>query len=282
MINFNADSSGFKNLKARLKAVMYEIFHRTIKTLAKKIRNNIPKTKWLARYKSALTVYPVVRNPFVLVISAELKANVKDLDPAETVFYITGPSSTRWQKAADILKEHSPWAMSALPRVKGGLPVNGFVRIVRRTEVQQALTKNNAKIEDIRLALNDAGLQLDQTTPIKLTGKVLYDLGFMILRAEYGIATKKMAHWRPALKWLEQGGMAEILGSGGNEAISKIFRGPVGKSIAIVKKVGHKPWDLKRVITLKKFSKMILSNTIQAALNKGKGSFGQDRGSASY
>lgn len=269
MLNLTIDKADWAGIKHRLQSAERVLMDKLVRLFTKQVRSKIPKVEWMARYRKALRVYSVMHSPRSFCVAAEMKVDPKDLAPLMTAIYVQSASNPKYAKSVAMLMKHSPWSMADIPVVTGGLPINGYVRIVRRAEIRSLEAKNRSAKESVVLALKEDGLQVNENTTVSFMGDMYFDLGFMIIRAEFGVGVPKMPHWRPALMWLNKSGMKEVMAAGGTTEFQKRFSGPASTWESDSRKIGEKPWSMKKIQALAKRNHILFAQTFGAATSGG-------------
>jgi len=122
-------------------------------------------------------------------------------DVGDTVLYVK-PTVVNGQvdAGAAVLEKYNPWTMETLPYT----PTTRQARIVSRKatkgEVARVVIDLKAKLSSILEELKNAGVKDPKRAHQVLLGrKVTRDIGFEVVRREFGIGERHSAHWRPAI-----------------------------------------------------------------------------------
>jgi len=101
------------------------------------------------------------------------------------------------------LRKYGPWPSSLMPGSVSGRQGRVITRRATPREIRQVernIRRNRSQIEQ---ALRRGGLtdvDLTQRREKQSGRQVLSDLGHEVLRVEFGINTRQLSHWRPAVK----------------------------------------------------------------------------------
>jgi hypothetical protein len=103
-------------------------------------------------------------------------------------------------QAAVVLANHSPWTMATLPFEPNRKIAS--VRAIRVTKIEVAKIEALRKKElpGVQQQLHRLGITRLRGSADKIERKVTRDVGFEVLRREFGIHAKSQPHWRPALQ----------------------------------------------------------------------------------
>lgn len=121
-----------------------------------------------------------------------IKANKKmDLASGEPRFV---------SEAACVLSKHSPWTVGTLPYEPDRRAAS--IRAIRVTpaEVKKIEAMRQKELPAIQQRLQKAGVKQMRSAGERIERRVTKDLGFEVLRREFGIQAKPSAHWRPAIR----------------------------------------------------------------------------------
>jgi len=103
-------------------------------------------------------------------------------------------------EAAGILAKHSPWTMNTLPYEPDRTAAS--IRALRATsaEVQKIEAERQKELPAVQKQLQKAGIKQFRAAKDRVGRKVTRDIGFEVLRREFGIQSRASAHWRPAIR----------------------------------------------------------------------------------
>jgi len=102
-------------------------------------------------------------------------------------------------EAAGLLAKHSPWTVETLPfEPERSIASIRAIRVNER-EVKKIGEMRQKELAMVRQQLRRLGVSRMRTGKERIGRKVTRDIGFEVLRREFGIQTRAKAHWRPAL-----------------------------------------------------------------------------------
>lgn len=140
----------------------------------------------------------------ILAPGYKASQRLKRADAATTLLFITprrvvvGTERTADPKAA-ILGRHSPWTMTTLPFEPDRRIASITSRRVSEREVTKVEAMRRKDLPAITKQLADLGAPV-RKNKLLLSRRVSRDIGFEVLRREFGIGARHHAHWRPALR----------------------------------------------------------------------------------
>lgn len=102
-------------------------------------------------------------------------------------------------KSALLLAKYSPWTMSTLPFEPHRALAS--IRAIRASEreVKKIEAMRQKDLPQVRKLLEKEGAKL-RSPGERIGRRVTRDIGFEVLRREFGIQARHKAHWRPALR----------------------------------------------------------------------------------
>lgn len=137
--------------------------------------------------------------PTVAVFYSAASFRLEDLsDDTALAYVVPGPSAT---DAVRVTASFNPWPVALLP-ITVEMPQGRLViRRVTRPEVAMVTSRLRANATTIRQKLMGVGVDRDSMPEFS---ESVRDLGFEVLRMEFGHGQPMRPHWRPALSSLRQ------------------------------------------------------------------------------
>lgn len=104
-----------------------------------------------------------------------------------------------------VLREYGPWPADMLPIVLEDKDATVIVRKARSDEINRLRSRISSRRVEIEGRLRSAGAKdVDFSGEKKAEGLEVHDdVGYSVLRKEFGFDGKQEAHWRPAIKMLK-------------------------------------------------------------------------------
>jgi len=144
----------------------------------------------------------------ILAPGYKFASKLKQEDAAVTLLFVKAAKKVDMasgerrlvDEAAGILAKHSPWTMDTLPYEPNRRVAS--IRAIRATaaEVKKIEVERQKELPAVQKQLQKAGIKQFRAAKERFGRKVTRDIGFEVLRREFGIQSKTSAHWRPAIK----------------------------------------------------------------------------------
>lgn len=157
-----------------------------------------------------------------------------DSEDHDTALYISPKSNS--PEYVSVLKKYGPWPAALLPVKLGRNEARVIARRVTQSEIQKLTRRIMSKRGKIETDLARAGLSdVDLTQANQgLDTLVHRDLGFEVLRYEFGIQQKQIKHWQPGLKDVQKrmGELARKFGEYVSTGREGVFSPPSHDSVS--------------------------------------------------
>lgn len=194
----------FGLVELRAKALLKYLPHMAAQTMLEAVKAKIPNSAQYATYRNALRVVQSGNpsNPEYSIYGMLPKQ--KAAQEMDLLLFKLVRKRRKTPPEVSVLLTYQPWTQDTLPFDPDPKYVKTFLRKVSKRE---ALAVRKARLADKprwQKELTQAGVQ---AIPRKLDTPVngVEDLAYTALRLEYGLGgTQPSAHWRPALKTVEQ------------------------------------------------------------------------------
>jgi len=174
------------------------------KFLRAEVQKNAPEVAGVA-YAQMLKIALVNGIRDMDVVAVYFEATTRKIDfeqEANTVLYFTSQQgSPGW---VDILTRYGPWPVDLVPVVPDPNEARVVARAVRSDEVGRLTTRILRMKAQIESDLRRAGANgVEVVSSRRSEGLEVHDdIGYTVLRKEFGYMGKAESHWRPALKAL--------------------------------------------------------------------------------
>jgi hypothetical protein len=172
-----------------------------------------------------------------------LPESMKDLEPDELKSRAFVVQPKKDDPKLEILQRYSPWPASLLPFVPSEAEAILVARKVSDAELSARETELKSDSE-LQTDLSGVGLTLSQRNRSTLGVKVYEDVGWLVLRAEFGLSgMQQVKHWRPALslrsderfmKSIADGFFEHVLGTDPNKLKQAIERGGPESGLPVI------------------------------------------------
>lgn len=181
----------------------------------------LPKGEEWAAYRDSLEVVKVSGGSKDIEAIYAVRSNpksrkVRRMDAPKTVVYIRSHQSRLRRVKPEIatLEKYSPWTLQGLPFMPDRRDATMISRKVTKSEVRRVAKARMADKPKWRKELERAGVRqskIDNAIKIPKNARAVPDVAFEALRMEFGLGTKPLAHWKPAIQKLTRSGIEDIL-----------------------------------------------------------------------
>jgi hypothetical protein len=194
-----------KELQKRVDAIMGAVPLRVAEEILEDVKRGAPKD--IPGYPKMLHLARVDMRGLESVIMITVPGyaysfRLRMADVPTTVLYVKPREfkSRELDPGAVILAKYNPWTMGTLPYEPNRMEASITSRQVSPREVQTVEKQRQADRPKVDEELKKAGKKVGRPHATLLQRRVSRDIAYEVLRREFGINTKGVAHWRPAVR----------------------------------------------------------------------------------